>query len=206
MQKLISEVLRPSKIDELVIRADIRNRLQKMIDDANIMNMIFYGKPGCGKTSAALIFATCEKFDTLRIDGSVKTGIDEMRRIENYGSTVSLTSQHKIVLIDEADHLSKQAQAALRGLIEKLSSNCRFIFTANRLDKIDVALQSRMLPICFDMAPSQIESEFKKQTERIVQEVCNVLDSPNVDRIRQIVATGFPDYRAIANRLQFEFF
>lgn len=206
MQPLISEVLRPSNLSDLAIRQDVRDRLQKMIDQADVMNMIFHGKPGCGKTSAALIFLNCGKFDTLRIDGSVKTGIDETRRIENYASAVSLTDQQKIVMIDEADHLSKHAQAALRGLIEKLSSNCRFIFTANRVDKIDTALQSRLLPICFDMTPHQVKAELEKQTERITQELQKKLHDPNVDRIKQIISIGFPDYRAIANKLQFEFF
>jgi replication factor C small subunit len=206
MKKLISEILRPSNLNDLVIRQEIRDRLQRMIEHADIMNMLFHGKPGCGKTSAALIFANSGKFDTLRIDGSVNTGIDEMRRIENYGSTVSLTDHQKIVMLDEADHLSKQAQAALRGLVEKLSSNCRFIFTANRVDKIDIALQSRLLSVCFDMTPNQVKIELEKQTERIVQELQKRLQDPNIDRIKQIISVGFPDYRAIANRLQFEFF
>jgi replication-associated recombination protein RarA len=71
MSKLISEILRPSSFDDLVITDDIKKRLIKMRDTTNVMNMLFYGKPGTGKTSAAKIFTDNEMFDTLTINGSL---------------------------------------------------------------------------------------------------------------------------------------
>jgi len=169
MINLMSETLRPKKFNELVLDKQFQDKLQKMYDSRNVMNMIFYGKPGSGKTSAARIFADSEHFDCLPINGSLDTKIDVVRtRIINFASTMSLYSHHKICFIDEADYLSKSAQASLRGVIEDTSRNCRYIFTANDMSKIHPALCSRLLPICFDMTAMQIEDELKLYKERVI--------------------------------------
>ena len=205
MLNLISETLRPKKFNELVLDKQFQDKLQKMHDSRNVMNMIFYGKPGSGKTSAARIFVDSPDFDCLPINGSLDTKIEIVRtKILNFATSMSLFSHHKICFIDEADYLSKSSQASLRGVIEDTSKNCRYIFTANDMSKIHPALCSRLMPICFDMTAMQIEDELQRYKERVIAFM--KAQSIEVDelRINRVIEMNFPDYRTIANKLEFE--
>ena len=205
MINLISETLRPKNFDELVLDKQVIDKLQKMHDTHNVMNMIFYGKPGSGKTSAARIFADSPEFDTLTLNGSLETKIETVRtKIINFATSMSLYSHHKICFIDEADYLSKSAQASLRGVIEDTSKNCRYIFTANDTSKMHPALLSRLLPICFDMTPMQIEGELKRYKERVIEFMIQSATTVDASRVCRIIEMNFPDYRTIANKLEFE--
>jgi len=202
---LLSEKLRPKNFDELVLDDFFKKKLKKMYDSKNVMNMIFYGKSGSGKTSAAKIFADSEEFDTLPINGSLETQIDVVRtKILNFATSMSMYQHHKICFIDEADYLSKSSQASLRGVIEETSKNCRYIFTANDISKMHPALCSRLMPLCFDMTPTQIEVELEKYKIRIITLL--KIQSPDVDeqRISRLIDMNYPDYRTIANKIEFE--
>ena len=202
---LLSEKLRPKNFDELVLDDFFKKKLKKMYDSRNVLNMIFYGKPGSGKTSAAKIFADSDEFDTLPINGSLETQIDVVRtKILNFATTMSMYQHHKICFIDEADYLSKSSQASLRGVIEETSKNCRYIFTANDISKMHPALCSRLMPLCFDMTPTQIEVELEKYKIRIITIL--KLQSPDTDeqRISRLIDMNYPDYRTIANKIEFE--
>jgi DNA polymerase III delta prime subunit len=206
MSKLISEILRPSSFDDLVITDDIKKRLVKMRDTTNVMNMLFYGKPGTGKTSAAKIFTDNEMFDTLTINGSLETSVEDVRsQIRNFSSASSLFGHQKIIFIDEADYLSKNAQAGLRKVIEDTSDNCRFIFTANELKKIQPALCSRLLLVSFDMTTSQIQKSLDSYKERVLRVMKEKFPELDLSRVNQIIDMYYPDYRSVANHLEFEY-
>ena len=206
MSMLVSEQLRPKTFDDLVLSVKLRDRLKRMYETGNVMNMLFFGKPGSGKTTAAKIFADSDEFTAITINGSLETSIDSVRtKIQNFASSCSLFNTPKICFIDEADYLSKNAQAALRGVIEQTSSNCRYIFTANSLDKIHHALCSRLLPISFDLTASQIDEALETYTNRVIEKLRETVPDADADRVRQIISLNYPDYRTIANSLEFEF-
>jgi DNA polymerase III delta prime subunit len=206
MNQLISEYLRPKSFQDMMLPKRLKSRLQQMLDEKNVMNMIFYGKPGSGKTTAAEIFCNDEKFDTLTVDGSLSNGVDVVRdQILNFANCMSLFDQTKIVFIDEADYLSKNAQAGLRRTIEKSSSNCRFIFTANDLSKIHPALCSRLIPICFDLTSAQTESALEDYVRVTIEKLKQRSESIDEQRVETVIRHNYPDHRNIANRLEFEF-
>lgn len=206
MGKLISEFLRPESFEELVLSDEILTRLVKMQETGNVLNMLFHGKPGSGKTSAAKIFTDCEQFDVITINGSLETKIDDVRgTIMNFCSSVSLFGRQKIVFIDESDYLSKNAQAGLRKVIEDSSDNCRFIFTANEIKKMHPALCSRLLLVNFDMSASQTMKSLDSYKQRVVSRLTERYGDIDVLKVGRIVDMNFPDYRSIANHLEFEF-
>lgn len=206
MNQLISEYLRPKSFQEMMLPNQLKIRLQKMIDEQNVMNMTFHGKPGSGKTSAAKIICDDEKFDVLKINGSLLTGIDIVRnKIQNFAYSMSLMNQKKIVFIDEADYMSKNAQASMRGLIEETSINCRYIFTANELSKIHNALCSRLIPICFDLTSAQTESALAEYVKVTLEKLKQRAQTIDAQRVEIIIRHYYPDHRCIANHLEFEF-
>lgn len=202
---LLSETLRPKTFDDLVIDPKIKNKLKIMFDKQEPMNMLFYGKPGSGKTSAAKIFQNSDRFEVLEINGSLDTGIDIVRKnIMNFASGCSLFNTTKIVIIDEAEYLSKNSQASLRNVIESTAKNCRYIFTANSIAKFHEALLSRLLTINFDMTAKQIEDELSKYKDRVLSRVSELYPRADSSRIIRLIELYFPDYRSIANTIEFE--
>ena len=200
-----AERLRPRKFEELIIAESTIRKLKQMLDSKDLMNMTFYGAPGSGKTTCANIFDNSDNFDMLRINASLQNSVDTIRnQVEQYASSRTLFDKFKVILLDEADFLSKNAQASLRGLIEITVKNCRFILTCNNLSKIDDALLSRCKPFCFDVPYSSLNSSIDKLTLTVksrLQEMNREIDD---SVIRHIVQMKFPDYRAIANDIDFE--
>jgi len=201
---LISEVLRPTTFSELAIPLETSAKLQRMFDSGEVMNMLFWGMPGTGKTSAAKVFEL-GNYDVLILNGSKENGIKEVRNtIERFACTVSLYDKPKILIIDEADYLSDNAQAALRNLVETVSSNCRFILTANHPDKLSRAIRSRFFPINFNLTNSQIP-EVRERVSRTIEERLKERSLPlPLSTIEEIVEVSMPDLREVANKLQFE--
>jgi DNA polymerase III delta prime subunit len=203
----LSELLRPRRLGDLMLpRRDIE-RLQQMIDADNVMNMLFYGQFGLGKTSAGRLIARSLGPGGFReFNGSLSTGIDFVRgQIESYANSASLISDHrKICFIDEAE-LSKPAQNGLRKVIEDSWSTCRFILAVNDVSKIIPALRSRLVSICFDIAPSD-RAEVK---HKLLHRYCNVLRQREIQfdeqRLIQLIGIYYPDLRSIATHVQYEF-
>lgn len=202
----LSEELRPKSFDELVLDKLLKDKMKIMYESGNVMNMLFYGKPGTGKTSCSKIFTNSDKFDTITINGSLDTGVDIVRtKIHGFTTSCSFESKSKIVFIDEGDYLSKNTQGSLRGVIEDSSSNCRFILTCNELHKIEKPLQSRFLCISFDMSQVEIQSELQKYKTRVIEFLKSRIENLNESRVLRIIESNYPDYRTINQKLEFEF-
>jgi replication-associated recombination protein RarA len=203
-----SERMRPQKIEDLTLPQRHKARLQKMIDTGDLRNMIFYGPPGLGKTSAARVLAQNICGDYMRplvINGSSATSVDFVRdKIEPYAIPRSVVGGHRLVLIDEADFLSKSAQAGLRNLIENSFGNCRFLFTANDVSKITLAIQSRMVMVDFSITAN----DQREVVATLYQRYLKVLTDDGVEfeqkKLAQLVAYYFPDLRKIAEQVAYE--
>ena len=202
--QLLSELLRPRSIAELNLPPDMMGSLEKMEQSGSVMNMLFYGEPGIGKTSAARILT--EKTDVYEINGSFNNGDKAMlKEIEKFASSMSLNLKLKVCFIDEAEYLTKEVQAGLRYTIEKFSGSTRFILTANDFKKVTPALRSRCAPICFDVSPRDRPLVMERMLARYQLRLSEFGFDYDPIRLREIVSIYFPDLRSIANQLELSF-
>ena len=117
--------------------------MNQYIGQNDIQNLIFYGPAGTGKTTLAKLIVKNIDCDYLYINASDERGIETIRdKVSGFASTMSFKPL-KIIILDEADFLTIQAQASLRNVIEEFSQNCRFILTCNYVERIIDPLQSR---------------------------------------------------------------
>ncbi|CAH1278333.1 unnamed protein product [Diabrotica balteata] len=159
------EKYRPSTLDDLVSHEDIIKTVSKFIRDDQVPHLLFYGPPGTGKTSTILACAkqlyTPAQFSSmvLELNASDDRGIGIVRgQILTFASTGTIfKSGFKLIILDEADAMTMDAQNALRRIIEKYTENTRFCIICNYLSKIIPALQSRCTRFRFGpLSPEQI--------------------------------------------------
>ena len=155
--------------------------------------------------NTTLAKALCNEMglDYLLINASENGNIDTIRTtIRAYASTMSFTSKYKVVILDEADYLSSSAQPALRGFIEEFSRNCRFVFTANYLNRIIEPLRSRCPPIEFSFS-KQEKQQMVVEFDHRIKEILKI-EQVEFDKkeLAQIIIKYFPDFRRIINVLQ----
>ena len=140
---LLVEKYRSKDLTEYVGNEHIKNQIQKYLDQDDIQNFIFYGPAGTGKTTLAKIIVNNLECDYLYINASDERGIETIRdKVTSFSSTISF-KKIKVVILDEADFLTIQAQASLRNTIETFSRSTRFILTCNFVERIIDPLQSR---------------------------------------------------------------
>jgi replication factor C small subunit len=161
------------------------------------------GSAGVGKTTVAKAMCAEIGLNHLVINASETNGIGLMRTtIRNYASSVSLTGGKKVIILDEADYLTPEAQAAMRGSIEEFAKNCTFIFTCNFKSKLIDALHSRCSVIDFALK----NDEKAKMATQLMKRMENVLTLEGItyDKavLAKIIEKYFPDYRRTLNELQ----
>jgi DNA polymerase III delta prime subunit len=202
-QMLWVEKYRPHKIEDCILPESIKSTFQEYVNRKEIPNLLLTGSAGVGKTTIAK--ALCEEVgcDYLVINGSETTGVDNIRtQVKNYASSMSLSGGRKVVIIDEADYLSPNAQAALRGSIEETAVNCSFIFTCNFKNRIMDAIHSRCSVVEFKLQNGQkakMATQFFKRVEWILAEEGITYDK---QVIAAVITKHFPDNRRVLNELQ----
>ena len=195
---------RPSSVSELILSEDIKETLASFVQQGDLPNFIFHSQSGgTGKTSAALAIANELDLETMLINASEERGIDTIRtKMTDFCSTMSMDGRRRMLILDEADHLTDLSQNALRSFFEKFSSNCCFVMTANQAQKIISPLQSRCAVIEFRFP----NSEKPKLALSFFQKVCSILDQESIQYdkklIQHAVVQYFPDFRRCINEIQ----
>jgi replication factor C small subunit len=201
--ELLSEQLRPQTLADLNQPDDLIVSFKRMVERQSIPNMLFYGKPGIGKTSAARILLKEINANIYELNGSTNKGDKTMLNdIECFASSISLEGHPKVCFIDEADYMSNSIQAPLRYMIEKFSANTRFLLTANELERLSPAIQSRCMPINFDVFPMDVPNVISRMVSRYHERIDNLGCKAERDKIHKIVSLYFPDLRMISNQLE----
>jgi len=203
---LFVEKYRPQVIDDCILPNETKKTFKEFVAKGEIPNLLLAGPPGIGKTTIAK--ALCNE---LGADYYVINGSDEGRFLDtvrnqakNFASTVSLTgsSKHKVIIIDEADNTGNDVQLLLRANIEAFYNNCRFIFTCNYKNKIIEPLHSRCAVIDFTIKGkqrAQLAGNFFKRLQYILNQEKIEYDEKVV---AELVSKHFPDFRRVLNEIQ----
>jgi len=200
---LWTEKYRPKKIEDCILPERLKKPFQEYVNQGNIPNLMLAGGAGVGKTTVAK--AMCEEIgcDYMVLNGSDENGVDTIRfKIKNYASSMSLSGGRKVVILDEADYLTHNAQAILRNSIEEFSTNCSFIFTCNYKTKIIEPIHSRCAVIDFGLKNDEkatMASQFFKRVQGVLQ---NEKIESDDKVIAEVIKKHFPDFRRVLNELQ----
>ena len=197
------EKYRPKTVADCILPARIKQVFQEYVNKKSIPNLMLTGTAGVGKTTAAK--AMCEEIGLtyMYVNASKERGIDTLRtKVESFATTMSLTGGRKVIIMDEADNLTPDAQMALRGIIEAVSSNCTFIFTCNFKSRIIDAIHSRCAAVDFTLQ----STEKPKMASLFFNRLHTILSVEKVEFDKQVLAKiverHFPDFRRVLNELQ----
>lgn len=200
MKELWTEKYRPKTIADYVFRDDAqRKQVQGWVDSKAIPHLLFSGAPGTGKTTLAKVLINMldiDEYDVLEINASRENSVENVRdKITNFVQTMPF-GEFKVVLLDEADYISPNGQAALRGVMETYASSSRFILTCNYPNKIIPALHSR----CQGFHIEKIDhTEFTARIATVCVEEGVEID---IDTLDSYVRATYPDLRKCLNLCQ----
>jgi len=190
------EKYRSTDLNTYVGNENIKKTIQQYLDQNDIQNFIFQGPSGTGKTTLAKLIVNNLDCDYIYINASDERGIDTIRdKVSGFASAASFKGI-KVVILDEADFITIQGQAALRNVIETYSRTTRFILTCNFVERIIDPLQSRCQVLKI-VPPSKAD---------IAKHIAGIIEQENVeyeiDDIKLLVNQFYPDLRKMLNTAQ----
>ena len=190
------EKYRPSNLDTYIGNEHLKSKVSIYLESGDLPHLLLFGKAGTGKTTLAKLLVNNIDCDYIYINASDENSVEVVRdKVKNFASTLGF-QELKVIILDECDYITPNAQAALRNLMETFSKHCRFILTCNYVERIIDPIQSRCQS--FQIIPPD-----RKQ---IAQHLSNILDNENIkyelDNIVTIVNGGYPDIRRVINSSQ----
>ena len=190
------EKYRPKDLSTYVGNEHLKEKVKVYLESEDVPHLLLFGKAGTGKTTLAKIVVNNIDCDYMYINASDENKVDDVRnKIKTFASSVGFKSL-KVIILDECDYLTPNAQAALRNLMETFSKHCRFILTCNYVERIIDPIQSRCQS--YKVVPPS-----KKE---VAQQMVNILKEENcqfeLDDIALIVNAGYPDIRRVINSAQ----
>ena len=190
------EKYRPTDLSTYVGNEHLKEKVKVYLESEDVPHLLLFGKAGTGKTTLAKIVVNNIDCDYMYINASDENKVDDVRnKIKTFASSVGFKSL-KVIILDECDYLTPNAQAALRNLMETFSKHCRFILTCNYVERIIDPIQSRCQS--FKVVPPS-----KKE---VAQQLVSILNQENctfeLDDIALIVNAGYPDIRRVINSAQ----
>jgi len=194
---LFNERFRPTTLEHFVGNQHVKDTIQRFLDQNDIPNMLFYAPAGTGKTTLAKIIVKNLDCDYLMINASDENGIDTIReKVKGFASAASWKGI-KVVILDEADFITIQGQAALRNVIETFSRSTRFILTCNFVERIIDPLQSRCQVLKI-VPPTKMD---------VYNHLTGILDnqlslSYEQEDIKSLIVQYYPDMRKMLNVIQ----
>ena len=190
------EKYRPTSLDNYIGNDHLKSKVSVYLESGDVPHLLLFGRAGTGKTTLAKLIVNNIDCDYLYINASDENSVDVVReKVKNFASTLGFKDM-KVIILDECDYITPNAQAALRNLMETFSKNCRFILTCNYVERIIDPIQSRCQS--FQIIPPD-----RKQ---VAQHLANILDNENVQydvkNVATIVNGGYPDIRRVINGAQ----
>jgi DNA polymerase III delta prime subunit len=201
MEKNLSNTLwvekyRPDNLDTYIGNEHLKDKVSAYLESGDLPHLLLYGKAGTGKTTLAKILVKNIECDYLYINASDENNVETVRtKVKNFASTMGF-KDYKIIILDECDYITPNAQAALRNLMETFSKHCRFILTCNFVERIIDPIQSRCQS--FQIIPPS-KKEVAKHTHDILLKE-NVMS--NIEDLKVLIDSGYPDIRRVINAAQ----
>ena len=193
---LWTEKYRPTKLDDYVGNEHLKTKVAGYLENNDIPHLLLFGRAGTGKTTLAKLIVKSIDCDYMIINASDENNVEMVRtKVKNFASSMGF-KKFKVIILDEFDYMSKEAQAILRNLMETFSAHCRFILTCNYVEKVIEPIQSRCQSF-------QIVPPTKKD---VAIQISKILKAENIEfdvkDLVPIIDASYPDIRKVINTCQ----